>query len=350
MSLCAARQTVKPRCVNEIANASRADFSVAALVDAQVPVILRGLAADWPLVAAGRTSAAAAIAYLKCFDAGRPIVAYTGAAGIGGRFFYRDDFSGLNFEAARAGLSDTLDRIASQIGQPAPPSFYIGSTDLDLYLPGLRDANDLRLPTPADGHDPALASIWIGNRTTAATHYDMSNNLACCMVGARRFTLFPPDQIGNLYPGPLEPTPGGQVVSMVDAAAPDLELYPRFADAMAAAQTADLDPGDVLFYPALWWHNVEALDDFNVMINYWWNDVPAFIDTPMTTLLHALMSLRDRPPGEKQAWAALFDYYIWGDPGRAAAHLPEAVRGDLAPLTDFSARRLRARLLERMNR
>jgi len=330
--------------------ASGTPLSPPALLAGQQPIIFRGAVRDWPLVEAGAAGAQAAIDYLKAFDGGRPVVGYTASPAIGGRFFYNDDWSGLNFEAARVGLSAYLDRIAAQLGKADAPAFYIGSTDLDLFLPGLRAAKDLPFPPAPEGHSPPLASIWIGNRTTAATHYDMSNNIACCMVGRRRFTLFPPDQVANLYPGPLEPTPGGQVVSMVDLRAPDLDRYPRFAEAMAHAMVADLEPGDVLFYPALWWHNVEARDDFNVMINYWWNDVPAFVDTPMTTLLHALLSLRDRPEAEKRAWAALFDFYVWGDPAQAGAHLPKGVRGDLAPLDERSARRLRAKLLARMNR
>jgi hypothetical protein len=193
-------------------------------------------------------------------------------------------------------------------------------------------------------------SVWIGNRTVASAHYDMSNNIACCMVGRRRFTLFPPEQVHNLYPGPLEPTPAGQVVSMVDMAAPDFERYPRFREALAAAQVAELEPGDVLFYPALWWHHVEALDAFNVMINYWWNLSPAFIDTPQTTLLHALLSLRDRPEAEKRGWRELFDYYVFGPSERAGEHLPEQARGALAPMDEITARRLRAMLLNRLNR
>lgn len=320
------------------------------LLAAQQPTIFRGAARDWPLVQAGKSGPEAAIAYLKKFDAGRQVVGYTADPSIGGRFFYRDDWSGLNFDAARVGLSAYLDRIAAVLHRRDAHALYVGSTDLDQFLPGLREANDLPFPPVPAGHNPPLASIWIGNRTTAATHYDMSNNIAACMVGRRRFTLFPPDQIANLYPGPLEPTPGGQVVSMVNLRVPDLDRYPRFAEAMAHAMVAELEPGDVLFYPALWWHNVEAIDDFNVMINYWWNDVPAFVDTPMTTLLHAMLSLRDRPTAEKRAWAAMFDYYVWGDPEQAGAHLPDMVRGDLAPLDDLSARRLRARLLARMNR
>ncbi|MCP5586620.1 cupin-like domain-containing protein, partial [Klebsiella pneumoniae] len=96
-------------------------------------------------------------------------------------------------DAARIGLSACLDRIAAHLGDPAAPAIYMGSTDLNLYLPGLRGENDLTLPPPPPGAAAPLASIWIGNRTVAATHYDMSNNLAACMVGRRRFTLFPPD-------------------------------------------------------------------------------------------------------------------------------------------------------------
>jgi hypothetical protein len=321
---------------------------IAQLMAEQIPTILKGAATDWPLVAAGREGTAPA--YLKRFDGGRPVATYIGKPEDGGRFFYDEGLRGLNFEGRRLPLADVLDTIISLRDDPNAPFYYVGSTDLDIFLPGLRAENDLALPPPVDGAGPPLVSLWMGNRTIASTHYDMSNNLAACAVGGRRFTLFPPDQVANLYPGPLEPTPGGQVVSMVDLRAPDLDRYPRFADALAVAEVAELEAGDVLFYPALWWHNVEALGDFNAMINWWWNDAPAHLDTPMTTLLHALLSLRDRPAAEKQAWARLFDYYVFGEPGTAAAHLPEHARGELAPMDATVARRLRAKLLQRMNR
>ena len=321
-----------------------------ALIAAQQPAILKGLARDWPLVRKGRESPSAAIAYLKSFYGGRPVVFYRGEHGIGGRFFYNDDLTALNFESGRMALDEFLDRVAAHLEDAQPPSFYIGSTDVDTWLPGLRAENDLMLGHDMFERSPPLVGIWIGNRTMAAAHYDMSHNLACNMVGHRRFTLYPPDQVHNLYPGPLEPTPGGQVVSMVDPRDPDPDLYPRFAEARAAARVAELEPGDVLFYPALWWHQVEALDGFNVMINYWWNLSPAFMDTPQNSLLHALLSLRDRPEAEKEAWRELFDYYVFGPAGRAGAHLPEHARGSLAPLDELKARRLRAYLINRLNR
>ena len=93
----------------------------------------------------------------------------------------------------------------------------------------------------------------------------------------------PADQFRNLYLGPIDNTPAGRAVSMVDLAAPDLATYPRFADAMASALVADLEPGDALYIPSLWYHHVEASAPFNVLINYWWRDTPR---TPVVALCH----------------------------------------------------------------
>lgn len=318
------------------------------LIEEQQPAILKAAAHAWPLVRAGLESSQSAISYLKTFDVGRAVVGYTGAPEIGGRFFYNPDMTGLNFEARRVPLPQFLDQLCESLEENRGPSYYIGSTEIDTYLPGLRAENGFDHAI-FSAHPPAVG-IWVGNRTIASCHFDFSNNIACNMVGHRRFTLFPPDQVANLYPGPLEPTPGGQVVSMVDFVAPDFERFPRFRDALESAEVAELEPGDLLIYPAMWWHHVEALDAFNAMINYWWNAVPGFVDSPMTTLLHGLLSLRDRPEGEKQAWRQLFEYYVFGPAGQAGAHLPEHIRGALAPMDELRARRLRADLLNRLNR
>ena len=336
--------------VRRLTGVSPDSIPFADLIAAQQPVVLAGLARDWPMVAQGQAGPLAAAEYLKQFGGDSMVTVFTGPPEIGGRFHYNEDLTGMNFSSYRAKLGEVLDLIMAQTETEGGPAYYVGSTDLDQFLPGFRQGNDLPLDHPDFAHRAPLASIWIGNRTTAAAHYDISNNLACCLVGQRRFTLFPPEQIANLYPGPLEPTPGGQVVTMVDLAAPDLARFPRFAQAMDAAIVADLEPGDVLFYPALWWHQVDALAAFNVMVNYWWNPVPAHIDTPQNTLLHALLSLRDRPESEKQAWRAVFEHYVFGPAEVAGAHLPPAARGPLGPMDAMTARRLRAQLLNRLNR
>ena len=320
------------------------------LMQAGEPVLLKGLAGQWPLVSRGRQSAAAAIDYLGGFHNGRTVAAYLGSPEIRGRYFYNDDLSGLNFESRRLPLDEILGMLSQHLDEPEPPSIYVGSTTIDACLPGLRAHNDLHFAHPMFEGNAPLASIWIGNRSLASAHYDAPNNLACCAVGRRRFTLFPPEQIDNLYPGPLSPTPGGQAVSLVDFSNPDFERFPRFRDALETAQVADMEPGDGLFYPSLWWHQVEALDAFNVLVNYWWQTSPRFMGSPMNVLQHALLSLRDRPPQERKAWKAIFDYYIFDDPQKPRAHLPEHAWDTLGPLDETAARRLRAMLLNKLNR
>jgi hypothetical protein len=318
------------------------------LMAAGQPVILKGLVRDWPLARMG--SPVDAANYLKAFYRGRPVTAFIAQPEHEGRFGYTADVTQLDFESDLGKLDDYLDIIIALLEEVEAPTFYIGSTDVDTFLPGFRAENDLVLNHPMFESNPPLVGAWIGNRSTALAHYDMSNNIACCLVGHRRFTLFPPDQIHNLYPGPLEPTPGGQVLTMTNINAPDFERFPGLREALAAGEVADLEPGDALLYPAMWWHEVEALDGFNVMVNYWWNTSPPFIDTPQNTLLHALLSLRDRPEQEKRAWRAVFDYYVFGPADRAGAHLPEAARGNLGPMDEMKARRLRALLLRKLNR
>lgn len=314
------------------------------------PIVLKGLVTDWPLVTAGRKSAAGAIAYMRSFDNGRTVGAYYGAPEIGGRYFYNDDLSGLNFESRRAPLGEVLSALERHLEDHRSPSIYVGSATVDACLPGLRAENDVVFDDDMFTGNEPLASIWIGNRSLASAHYDAPNNLACCAVGQRRYTLFPPEQIANLYPGPLDPTPGGQAVSMVNFASPDFGKYPRVREAIEAAQVADLEPGDALFYPSLWWHQVEAFAPFNVMLNYWWSTSPKFMGTPMNVLKHALLTLRDRPEHEKRAWREVFDYYVFGDPERPREHLPEHAHGDLGKMNEMKARRLRAELLNRLNR
>ena len=342
--------TSPPRKILTTTVASAAEIPFEAVLHGQTPMLFKGLARDWPLVRLGLESPRAAMDYLLAHDRGERLLAYVGEPAIRARFFYDDSRTAMNFRAERIVLDAFLQRIEAGFDKADAPSLYMGSTDLRAFLPGLAAENDLGLGVETFGALPPMAGLWIGNRTVAAAHYDMSNNIAVCAVGHRRFTLFPPDQVANLYPGPLEPTPGGQVVSMVDFEAPDFDRHPRFRDALAVAQVADLEPGDVLVYPALWWHQVEALDPFNVLVNYWWNAAPAFMDTPMNTLLHGLLSLRDRPDFEKQGWKALFDYYLFDPPDQAGAHLPEAARGALGPMDLAKARRLRAYLLDRLNR
>ena len=317
------------------------------LLAAGQPAVLKGIARGWGLVQSGQESMQAAMAYLRGFYNGRPVQYSFGGPEVSGRPFYNDDFTDLNCEVRRGALDQVLDEIAAHAEDVHPPTYYMASLPIDGCLPGFRTANDLDFAA-LGVHAPP--SIWIGNRVTASCHYDAPNNIACCTVGHRRFTVFPPEQIANLYPGPLEPTPGGQAVSVVDFAAPDFERYPRFREAMASGQSTLLEPGDAIFIPSMWWHHVQALDAFNVLVNYWWSSSPAYLSTPMHALYHALWTIRDKPEREKRAWREVFEYYVFGPAERAGEHLPDAARNVLGPIDETLARQIRAMLIGKLNR
>ena len=317
------------------------------LLAAGQPVVLKGIARSWELVQSGQESMQVAMAYLRGFYNGRPVQYSYGGPEVAGRPFYNEDFTDLNCEVRRGGLSQILDEIAAHADDEHPPTYYMASLPIEGCLPGFRAANDLDFAAHGVQAPP---SIWIGNRVTASCHYDAPNNIACCTVGRRRFTVFPPEQIANLYPGPLEPTPGGQAVSVVNFAAPDFERYPRFREALAFGKSALLEPGDAIFIPSMWWHHVQALDAFNVLVNYWWSSSPDYLPTPMHALYHALWTIRDRPEREKQAWREIFEYYVFGPAERAGEHLPEAARNVLEPIDEMLARQIRAMLIGKLNR
>lgn len=333
--------------IREWTSDAAAGLPIAELLAGDEPVVLRNVAAHWELVRAGLASTTAAMDCLRTHYNGQPVTYTWGGPDVKGRPFYRDDFSELNCEVRRGDLAQVLDDITRHIDDPQPPTFYVASLLIDSRLPGLRAGNDLALGEYGVRAPP---SIWIGNRTTASCHYDALNNIAVCAVGRRRFTLFAPDQIANLYPGPLAPTPGGQAVSLVDFEQPDFDRHPRFADAIGQARSAVLEPGDAIFIPSLWWHHVQGLAPFNVLVNYWWNSLPAHVPTPMHALLHALWTLRDRPEREKQAWREIFDYYVFGPAERAGDAMPEHARGVLAPIDEARSRQLRAMLTDKLNR
>jgi hypothetical protein len=316
-----------------------------AILQATEPLVLRGLAANWPMVRAALTSAPASDAYLRRFYRDATVTAMLGAPDIDGRFFYNDDLSGFNFCPMRVRLDAILGELRDHFNDDKPPAIYVGSTTVDTCLPGFRGENDVGL-----GDRDALMSIWIGNRTRIAAHYDLPDNLACVAAGHRRFTLFPPDQLSNLYIGPLDFTPAGQSISLVDFARPDFARFPKFAAALEHAQVAELGPGDAIFIPSMWWHHIEALDRFNVLVNYWWRQSPEYMDTPTNALMLALMSVRDLPREQRTAWQELFRHYVFEADGDTVAHIDDAARRVLAPLDADGARVLRAQLLKKINR
>lgn len=236
------------------------------IVPSAEPAVLKGIADTWPLVRAAMQGAEHCMALLRSHACDLPVEILRADHSEHGRFHYRSDGQSLNFVRGRATLTVFLDALREQSASKRPYALAAQGLPATRFVPGFAESHPMPL-APA-GVEPRL---WIGNASKVATHNDPVDNVAIVAAGRRRFTLFPPDAAENLYMRVSEPTPAGTPVSMVHMTAPDLERYPRFADAMKFARVAELSPGDGLFIPRDWFHHVEALDPFNVLVNYWWN-------------------------------------------------------------------------------
>jgi len=299
------------------------------------PVILRGLVKHWPAVQAS-ASPTDFRTYVGRLDAGREMEAFFGAPQIAGKYYYADGLDGFNFERRQMRLSAALDLMLSTMGQAGAPSLYAGSLPVQDYLPGFTAENPMPLV-------PAAPRIWLGHASHVSAHYDTVDNLACVVAGRRRFTLYAPELIESLYVGPIDNTMAGQPVSLA-ASSPDDAKYPRFAEVRGQATVAELETGDALYLPKLWWHQVEALSPFNGLVNYWWDAFSAGPDAPYTSMLLAMIAISERPLPERRAWKAWFDHYVFREQGHPLAHLPPAQHGLLGPLKDNYGK-IRARIM-----
>jgi hypothetical protein len=302
-------------------------------------VVLRGLVKDWPIVQAGRVSPASVRDHLLSLDAGGEMEAFFGAPAIAGKYFYTEDFKGFNFERRRMKFAAAVESIVASVGVPGAPSVYVGSVPTDEFLPGFAALNPMPLLHPGIG-----ARVWIGHAANVSSHYDTVDNLACVAVGTRRFTLFAPELIGKLYVGPIDNTMAGQPVSLAASSAPDKEKFPLFEEIKDQSLVAELQPGDALYLPKLWWHNVESTAPFNVLVNYWWDAFRLGPDAPYTSMLLSMITIAERPAAERDAWRAFFDHYVFRSHGHPLEHLPAEQHGLLGSLKENYGK-VRARVM-----
>jgi hypothetical protein len=327
--------------VRELEGVSRDELATHPLLSGDEPVVLRGLVSDWPLAQADYP---ALLDRLEAYATSQPIPVYAAPPEAGGRVFYDESLTGFNFERRSARLGDCCQWLKANAEREDAGLLYVGSTAVQGWLPGFAADHPLDL-----GSREHICSLWLGNRSRIAAHFDFPRNLACVVSGRRRFTIFPPEQFANLYPGPLELTPSGQPISLVDFYDVDSDRFPRFADALAASQVADLGPGDALYLPGMWWHHVESLEAVNLLINYWWRDSELYLGSPYAALLHAALAIGQLGEAERGPWRALFEHYALRPDSSNAEHIPAGARGVLGAMDEESAYALRRQLARFLN-
>jgi hypothetical protein len=309
------------------------------------PAVLRGLVRDWPITAVSRRSPAAVVEYLSHFDNGTPVDAIMMPPEVEGRVFYNDAMNGFNFVRNRLSITAVAEQVLRYGASTRAPSAAVQSALMRDCLPGFSDENRLTILDAT-----VLPRIWLGNAITTPTHLDEWHNIGCVVSGRRRFTLFPPEQIVNLYIGPLDFAPTGAPMSLVSLHNPDFTRFPRFRDAQAAALTAELAAGDAMYIPPLWWHHVESLAPFNVLINYWWHAAGATFGTVsgFDCLIYAILNLRALPPATRAAWRALFEHYVFGPRPGVTDHISSERHGILGQISPADDARLREYLAKRL--
>lgn len=230
------------------------------------PMVLRAIARDWPLVIAALEDARKAMSMLEASANAQTARILRADPREEGRFHYGKDVTSFNFIRGEGDVAGILAALREQEYSYRPFAIAAQAMPADRYFPGFAQSHPM--PLVPDAAEPRL---WIGNSAKIATHNDPTENVAVVAAGGRRFTLFPPSAEPDLYMGPRYPTPAGAQISMVHVTAPDLGRFPRFANALEVAQVAELLPGDAIFIPRDWYHHVEALERFNVLVNYWWD-------------------------------------------------------------------------------
>lgn len=300
------------------------------------PAVLKGLVGNWPVVQAAQRSTDSFIAYLKSYNYQGNIEAIRCRAAENGYMFYNKRFSGFNFERRPVTMEKFFENLQATAENPSYATNSWQSAHIDNFFPEFIKHHPMAL-FPSD----VRPRMWLGNKTVVGTHNDDSENIACVIAGKRRFTLFPPEQLQNLYIGPLDKTPAGTPVSLVDLRDPDFESYPKIKKAIEAALIAELEPGDGVYIPTLWWHHVEALGEINGLVNYWYGGALSNKENlpGLDTMLLAILTYSNMSPSIKEAWKNAFEYYVWSDKSNFE-HIPEHIKGVLGDVPEAQRKQL----------
>jgi len=301
--------------VKEIAAPDRAAFEANVLGDGE-PVVMRGLVSDWPGVG---QSASDLFDALKNYDSGALQGTLIGQAGTAGKFHYAKNLRGQNYDQVSETLSAALDRLMTS---DHPDGAYIQSIPLDRHMPDFRRDHPMPL-LPVD----VTPRAWIGTPTTVQTHMDQSHNIACVLLGEREVTLFPPDQLPGLYPGPLETAPGGAVVSLTDLHNPDFERHPQFKNALKTKRSVTLCAGDAIYIPYGWWHHIRATAPLNMLVNYWFLPHRPRLEAPYAAMALAMLCFDRLDHNDRAVWAGMFNHFVFAQNGDPMGHVGDDVRG-----------------------
>lgn len=271
----------------------------------------------------------------------RPVITSWSRRRGDGLLSYQRGARGKSWSDSRTSFAAFLDDVHAEASAPTGHVLYLQSSVLSRELPELAPLFPLELLQPEELRQSS-PRLWIGSGGhRVGLHFDVDHNLHCVVAGEKRFLLYPPAALPDVYLGPLDASPAGAPTALVDPLHPDLAAFPRFAAAAAQALVAELGPGDVLALPAYWLHHVESRG-LNIAVTYWWSDLPAEQRTAAAAAwAHGLLALRSLPPRWREQYRLLFEHFVFHAHGDPYAHLPPDEQGLAGVATAERTRELR---------
>ena len=323
------------------------------LLGCREPAILKGLVAGLGPVAASPPPGRRRPTCKSFYQGRRPVAVFVARPESAGPFrLQRPTSRRLDFESDRGLLGEYLDRIAAHARRRTTRRPYLHRLDgRGYYLPGLPRRER-----------PRPATIRCSTRTAAGRRLDRqphhgarpprhvaqhrllpgrSAPLHAVSTGAGREPLSRPARADARRPGREH---GRISTRPISSASRDCarRWRPRRLPSWSRATRSSTR--------RMWWHQVDALEAVQrhgqLLVDH-----VASVHGHTAEHAAARAAQPARPSGTGEArWRAMFDYYVFGPADRAGAHLPEAARGNLGPMDEMKARRLRAMLLQRLNR
>lgn len=158
-------------------------------------------------------------------------------------------------------FDEFIDQIVATSGNDLYLTAYNSAANAAALAPLAADMGEIEAVLDRPGaQNPGM--IWIGPKGTfTPLHHDLTNNLIVQVVGRKRVVMASPAETPKLYNRLHVFSDVGNVTD------PDLDrsAYPKVAD--ARLHEVVMEPGEALFVPIGWWHQVEALD-FSVSLTF----------------------------------------------------------------------------------
>ena len=140
---------------------------------------------------------------------------------------------------------------------------YVMQQSVPEKFPELMD--QIKVPMWIADQASIITTLWFGRRSISQLHYDGQNNFFAQLHGTKEFIIFSPRDTPYLDPFPVDSA--YPHVSHVHPDMPDNERHSGFT--LASPIRFKMQPGELLFLPAFWWHWVKA-QEVSISINFWW--------------------------------------------------------------------------------